>query len=100
MSAGFQVIMLKERETDKTARCYGLYETGYWGTGWRLVLIVESAVRGMVRWGGRCDERCDDERAKQPVLLVFRNRAGFGQDSIFKPQGLPFVPIVPCWLMT
>ena len=40
------------------------------GPGWWLVLIVESEVRGMVRWGEslRSDERCEDERTRQPVL--------------------------------
>ena len=54
-------------------------------------LIVESEVRGMVRWGERLDERCEDERARQPVVRTPGNpHFGTGPASVkilFKPQG-------------
>ena len=76
----FKLPRQRKKETDKTPRCYVLYETGSWMVAG---LMVESEVRGMVRWGERSDERCEDECARQPVVRTPGNpHFGTGPASV------------------
>ena len=65
MVCKIQVNTQKEIKMDKSARCHVLvyatkYNTSSSSKGWWFVLLVESAVRGIVRCGERWVERFED----------------------------------------